>query len=153
MYTKSKCVSWAYAICISKEYLIKRTLIRRRLFPCPKNESFDVFRIGFVRLLVLDSKKQVNMSDDEDIADQDFDYDNDDNEDEPEDDLENQYYFSEALIDDDPSAALESFQNVLSLEKKSGTKGDWGFKSLDQMTKIYLKKKNYEKMLDVYKEL
>lgn len=95
------------------------------------------------------------MSDDEDIVDQDddFNYDNDENDDEPEDDLENQYYFSEALVDDDADAALESFRNVLSLESKSGTKGDWGFKSLEQMTKIYLKKKNYEQMFNVYKEL
>lgn len=93
------------------------------------------------------------MSDDEDIVDQDdFDYDNNDEE-EPDDDLENQYYFSEALNDDDPEAALDSYKNVLALEKKLGTKGDWGFKSLEQMTKIYLKKKNYEQMLNVYKEL
>lgn len=94
------------------------------------------------------------MSDDDDIGDNDFDndYDNDEEE-EPDDDLENQYYHSEALNDDDPDAALESFKNVLALEKKSGTKGDWGFKSLEQMVKIYLKKKNFTQMLIYYKEL
>jgi COP9 signalosome complex subunit 2 len=93
------------------------------------------------------------MSDDDDIVDND-DFDNDyDNEEEPDDDLENQYYHSEALNEDDPDAALESFKNVLALEKKSGIKGDWGFKSLEQMTKIYLKKKNFNQMLTCYKEL
>jgi COP9 signalosome complex subunit 2 len=94
------------------------------------------------------------MSDDDDIGDND-DFDNDyNNEDEePDDDLENQYYQSEALNEDDPDAALESFKNVLALEKKDGTKGDWGFKSLEQMTKIYLKKKNFNQMLICYKEL
>jgi COP9 signalosome complex subunit 2 len=94
------------------------------------------------------------MSDDDDIGDND-DFDNDYNneEEEPDDDLENQYYYSEALNDDDPDAALESYKNVLALEKKGGTKGDWGFRSLEQMTKIYLKKKNFNQMLICYKEL
>jgi len=94
------------------------------------------------------------MSDDDDICDNDdFDNDYDNQDEEPDDDLENQYYHSEALNDDDPDAALESFKNVLALEKKGGTKGDWGFKSLEQMTKIYLKKKNFNQMLICYKEL
>lgn len=95
------------------------------------------------------------MSDDDDIGDNDDygnDYDDDDQE-QPDDDLENQYYYSEALYEDDPSAALESFKNVLALENKSGTKGDWGFKSLEHMIKIYLKKKNFEQMLISYREL
>lgn len=94
------------------------------------------------------------MSDDDDIVDNDDfnDYDNDEEE-EQDDDLENQYYHSEALYEDDPDAALESFKNVLALEKKTGTKGDWGFKSLEQMVKIYLKKKNFDQMFTSYKEL
>jgi COP9 signalosome complex subunit 2 len=94
------------------------------------------------------------MSDEDDICDNDdFDNDYDNQDEEPDDDLENQYYHSEALNDDDPDAALESFKTVLALEKKGGTKGDWGFKSLEQMTKIYLKKKNFNQMLICYKEL
>jgi COP9 signalosome complex subunit 2 len=94
------------------------------------------------------------MSDDDDIGDNDdFNNDYDNEEEEPDDDLENQYYHSEALNDDDPDAALESFKNVLALEKKGGTKGDWGFKSLEQMVKIYLRKKNFNQMLTYYKEL
>ncbi|UJR15391.1 hypothetical protein I4U23_002339 [Adineta vaga] len=94
------------------------------------------------------------MSDDEDMVDNDdFDNDYNNDEEEPDDDLENQYYFSEALMEDDSDAALESFKNVLSLEKKVGTKGDWGFKSLEQMVKIYLKKKDFDQMLTSYEEL
>ena len=52
-------------------------------------------------------------------------------------DLENQYYNSKALKEDDPKAALQSFQRVLDLE--SGEKGEWGFKALKQMIKINFK--------------
>lgn len=48
-------------------------------------------------------------------------------------DLENQYYNSKALKEDDPKAALQSFQKVLDLE--GGEKGEWGFKALKQMIK------------------
>lgn len=56
---------------------------------------------------------------------------------EPDVDLENQYYNSKALKEDDPSAALLSFQKVLELEM--GEKGEWGFKALKQMIKINFK--------------
>ncbi|CAF1491552.1 unnamed protein product [Rotaria sordida] len=95
------------------------------------------------------------MSDDDmvDNDDYDNDYDNENENEEPDNDLENQYYYSEALNEDDPDAALESFKNVLALEKRLGTKGDWGFKSLEQIVKIYLKKKNFNLMLTNYIEL
>lgn len=56
---------------------------------------------------------------------------------EPDVDLENQYYNSKALKEDDPKAALQSFQKVLDLE--GGEKGEWGFKALKQMIKINFK--------------
>lgn len=56
---------------------------------------------------------------------------------EPDVDLENQYYNSKALKEDDPKAALISFQKVLDLE--DGEKGEWGFKALKQMIKINFK--------------
>lgn len=56
---------------------------------------------------------------------------------EPDVDLENQYYNSKALKEDDPKAALASFQKVLDLE--NGEKGEWGFKALKQMIKINFK--------------
>lgn len=56
---------------------------------------------------------------------------------EPDVDLENQYYNSKSLKEDDPKAALASFQKVLDLE--GGEKGEWGFKALKQMIKINFK--------------
>ncbi len=56
---------------------------------------------------------------------------------EPDVDLENQYYNSKALKEDDPKAAVASFQKVLDLE--GGEKGEWGFKALKQMIKINFK--------------
>lgn len=56
---------------------------------------------------------------------------------EPDVDLENQYYNSKALKEDEPTAALASFQKVLDLE--GGEKGEWGFKALKQMIKINFK--------------
>jgi hypothetical protein len=50
--------------------------------------------------------------------------------------LENQYYNSKALKEDNPKAALESFKKVLELEQE---KGEWGFRALKQMIKINFK--------------
>ena len=84
---------------------------------------------------------------------------------EPDVDLENQYYNSKAMKENDPNGALNSFQmvimaylndsaafcsniymiilnfkcsfcQVLELEEE---KGEWGFKALKQMTKINFK--------------
>lgn len=55
---------------------------------------------------------------------------------EPDVDLENQYYNSKALKEDSPRDALDSFKKVLELEQE---KGEWGFRALKQMIKIYFK--------------
>ena len=55
---------------------------------------------------------------------------------EPDVDLENQYYNSKALKEESPTAALDSFKKVLELEQE---KGEWGFRALKQMIKIYFK--------------
>lgn len=70
---------------------------------------------------------------------------------EPDVDLENQYYNSKALKEDEPLAALQSFQKVLDLE--NGDKGEWGFKALKQMIKINFKLSNYNEMMTRYKQL
>lgn len=70
---------------------------------------------------------------------------------EPDVDLENQYYNSKALKEDEPKAALQSFQKVLDLE--NGEKGEWGFKALKQMIKINFKLLNYAEMMVRYKQL
>lgn len=70
---------------------------------------------------------------------------------EPDIDLENQYYNSKALKEDNPNASLQSFQKVLDLE--SGEKGEWGFKALKQMIKINFQLNNYSEMMERYKQL
>lgn len=47
--------------------------------------------------------------------------------------IENEYFSSKALKEEDPKAALSGFQRVLELDHK---KGEWGFKALKQMLKI-----------------
>lgn len=92
------------------------------------------------------------MSDD-DFMDDDEEYDleySTDSNSEPDVDLENQYYNSKALKEDDPRAALDSFEQVLDLEQE---KGEWGFKALKQMVKINYKLGQYEKMMKRYKQL
>ena len=49
---------------------------------------------------------------------------------EPDVDLENQYYNSKSLEENNPKGALESFQSVLDLE--NGEKGEWGSEADDQ---------------------
>lgn len=51
-------------------------------------------------------------------------------------DLENQYYNSKGLKEEEPEAALASFNQVLELEEE---KGEWGFKALKQMMKLHFK--------------
>nr|CAH7745884.1 unnamed protein product [Callosobruchus chinensis] len=96
------------------------------------------------------------MSDNEDdfMCDDEEDYGleySEDSNSEPDVDLENQYYNSKALKEDEPTAALASFQKVLDLE--SGDKGEWGFKALKQMIKINFKLGNYDEMMTRYKQL
>ncbi|RWS03815.1 COP9 signalosome complex subunit 2-like protein [Dinothrombium tinctorium] len=93
-------------------------------------------------------------ADDDFMVDDDEDYDleySEDSNSEPDVDLENQYYNSKALKEDDPKAALQSFQKVLDLE--GGEKGEWGFKALKQMIKINFRLGKYSEMMARYKQL
>ncbi|EDV32978.1 uncharacterized protein Dana_GF22104 [Drosophila ananassae] len=96
------------------------------------------------------------MSDNDDdfMCDDDEDYGleySEDSNSEPDVDLENQYYNSKALKEEEPKAALASFQKVLDLE--NGEKGEWGFKALKQMIKINFRLNNYDEMMVRYKQL
>lgn len=53
--------------------------------------------------------------------------------------IENQYYSSKGLKEDDPRGALHGFQGVLDLEQKKQKKEEWGFKALKQMLKLLFK--------------
>lgn len=91
--------------------------------------------------------------DDDFMCDEDDDYDleyEEDTNSEPDVDLENQYYNSKAMKENDPNGALGSFHKVLDLEED---KGEWGFKALKQMTKINFKIGNYADMMQRYKQL
>lgn len=72
---------------------------------------------------------------------------------EPDVDLENQYYSSKALRENEPHKALESFQKVLELEQEGKEQGDWGFKALKQMIKISFRLGQYPDMMDYYTRL
>jgi len=106
---------------------------------------------------LLDSLLQENrkMSDyDDDFMAEDEDYDleySEDSNSEPDVDLENQYYNSKSLKENNPKGALESFQRVLDLE--NGEKGEWGFKALKQMIKINFRLQNFDEMMTRYKQL
>nr|CAG4646968.1 EOG090X04DO [Megafenestra aurita]SVE92325.1 EOG090X04DO [Megafenestra aurita] len=98
------------------------------------------------------------MSDVEDdfMCAEDEDYDleySEDSNSEPDVDLENQYYNSKALKEEEPKAALTSFQKVLDLEAQGEEKGEWGFKALKQMIKILFTLNNYGEMMTRYKQL
>lgn len=96
--------------------------------------------------------KMSDMDDDfmcDDEEDYDLEY-SEDSASEPDVDLENQYYNSKALKEDDPNASLQSFQKVLDLETE---KGEWGFKALKQMIKINFKLGHYEEMMTRYQQL
>lgn len=88
------------------------------------------------------TKTETKMSDiDDDMMDDDAGYDLEYSEEDSNSeldyvDLENQYYNSKAIKEENPKGALESFQKVLDLEQE---KGEWGFKALKQMIKLNFK--------------
>ena len=90
------------------------------------------------------------MSDDELMDNDDYDLEYDDSEPDVEADLENQYYNSKTLKEDDPDAALAAFLRVLQLEEE---KGDWGFKALKQMMKIEFHLGRFTQMMEHYQQL
>jgi COP9 signalosome complex subunit 2 len=92
---------------------------------------------------------KIKMSDDE-LSDESYPLEYTDSEEEPDVDLENQYYNSKSLKDEDPMAALQSFSQVLEMEEE---KGEWGFKALKQMMKLHFKLTQYSDMMKCYKNL
>lgn len=88
------------------------------------------------------------MSDD----DMDMMYDDDDvNEDQGEEEgaeLQTQYYEAKGLMEDSPKEATAAFEKVLTLEKE---KGEWGFKALKKLTKLYFNQQQFKKAADKLK--
>ena len=85
----------------------------------------------------------------EDNEDYDLQY-STENDSEPDVDLENQYYNSKALKEDDPAAALKGFEKVLALEENQG---EWGFKALKQMMKLHFKMGSFSELRKCYQQL
>jgi len=62
--------------------------------------------------------------------------------------IENEFYNAKGSIEDDVNEAIKGFEKVLTLEK--GQKGEWGFKSLKNLTKLYFKMGNEKKVVEKF---
>jgi len=100
------------------------------------------------------------MSDDDDMMydDDNYDYEGSGGEDNGENgsddesgvvEIENQYYNSKALIDENIPKAIESYEKVVEFEK--GVKGEWGFKALKKIVKLLFRIGSFDKMIEKYK--
>lgn len=84
------------------------------------------------------------MSDSEDYG---FEY-SDDDYGEEDVDIENQYYNSKGCLESNEfSSALDGFLEILDME---GERGEWGFKALKQIVKLYYRMNEIDKMLESY---
>lgn len=101
------------------------------------------------------------MSDDEfmfdgvDGDDEEYDFDFEDDDDAPDEaqaDLENMYYLAKGKRSDDMPAALAAFRAVVEREKEDAM-GEFGFKSLKQITKAQFRAGEYDAALSAYREL
>jgi len=64
--------------------------------------------------------------------------------------IENEYYNSKGLIEENIDEAIKGFENVISMEEE---KCEWGFKSLKRLTKLYFQKENYKKVTETFRLL
>jgi len=91
------------------------------------------------------------MSDDEDM---DMMYDDEELPDDEQEEggeeveIENEYYNAKGLIEDNVKDAIKGFEKVLSLEKE---KGEWGFKALKKLIKLYNQIANGPKVIEKFK--
>ncbi|KIY94628.1 COP9 signalosome complex subunit 2 [Monoraphidium neglectum] len=89
------------------------------------------------------------MSDD-DMEDYGFEY-SDEEQEEEDVDIENQYYNSKGMLEgEDPREALQGFRQVVEMEQD---KGEWGFKALKQVVKLYYKMGQTDKMMEAYRQM
>eukprot|EP01118_Nematostelium_gracile_P003471 TRINITY_DN14040_c0_g1_i1.p1 TRINITY_DN14040_c0_g1~~TRINITY_DN14040_c0_g1_i1.p1 ORF type:complete len:445 (-),score=164.00 TRINITY_DN14040_c0_g1_i1:39-1373(-) len=64
--------------------------------------------------------------------------------------IENEYYNAKGMIEEDIKEAIKGFEKVVTLEKE---KGEWGFKSLKKLTKLYFQENNHKKVCEKLKLL
>jgi len=62
--------------------------------------------------------------------------------------IENEYYNAKGALDDDIAEAIKGFEKVVTMEK--GEKGEWGFKALKKLTKLYFKESNAAKVTEKF---
>ncbi|XP_064394676.1 COP9 signalosome complex subunit 2-like [Halichondria panicea] len=67
--------------------------------------------------------------------------------------IENEYYSSKSLKEEEPQSALAGFQRVLEMDQRKEKKGEWGFKALKQMLKLLFRIGEFEQMKGRYKQL
>lgn len=64
--------------------------------------------------------------------------------------LENLVYISMQDVEKDPEKALAGFEKALTLEQD---KGEWGFKALAEIVKIRIRLRQFEAMMNAYRQL
>ena len=117
-------------ICSGRKHSAPLRVSGRREAGSDASEPLRIVGGGCLQFLLPPPPVPAKMSDMEgdftcnEEEDYDLEYSKDSNS-EPNVGWENQYYNSKALKEDDPKAALSSFQKILELE---GEKGEWGFK-------------------------
>eukprot|EP00897_Mesotaenium_endlicherianum_P009745 jgi/Mesen1/879/ME000115S00004 len=86
---------------------------------------------------------------DEEMEDYGFEY-SDEEPEEQDVDIENQYYNSKGLVENDAKGALKGFAEVVKME---GEKGEWGFKALKQTVKLHYREGHFKEMMEAYREM
>lgn len=92
------------------------------------------------------SDDDMDMMYDEDEEDmQEDEEENEEDDEDPSVKIENEYYNAKGTIEEDEAAAVEGFENVVKLETE---KGEWGFKALKKLIKLYFNKGDNKKVVD-----
>jgi len=64
--------------------------------------------------------------------------------------IENEYYNAKGYIEEDIGIAIQGYEKVVAMETE---KGEWGFKSLKKLTKLYFAQGNNKKVSEKFKAL
>jgi COP9 signalosome complex subunit 2 len=64
--------------------------------------------------------------------------------------IENEYYNAKGIIEEDVKEAIKGFEKVVAMETE---KGEWGFKALKKLTKLYFQENNHKKVCEKLKLL
>jgi len=64
--------------------------------------------------------------------------------------IENEYYNAKGYIEEDIGIAIQGYEKVVAMETE---KGDWGFKALKKLTKLYFQQGNNKKVSEKFKSL